>query len=190
MSYPSFDEILNLQYKLTDFRLQYWVEHDLFTWQWWLLAIMLILPWFLWYKIIPKERKAEVLSYGLLLGLLTSQMDEVGITSGAWAYPYQLTQLNRGLNPYNFALIPVFYMIVYYYYPKWKHFIIGNVVIAILATFVVEPILISMGIYKLLHWKLIYSFPIYILLPIVFRIFHYYLIEQHKMETKKSTKPT
>ncbi|MGP4039268.1 hypothetical protein ACTWP4_05065 [Gracilibacillus sp. D59] len=75
MSYPSFEEILDLQYKLADYRKQYWIEHDLFTWQWWLLLLVFIIPWIIWYKVIPKDKKAEVLSYGLSLGLLTSQLD-------------------------------------------------------------------------------------------------------------------
>ncbi|WP_018931829.1 CBO0543 family protein [Gracilibacillus lacisalsi] len=180
MNYPSFEKILDLQYKLADYRKQYWIEHDLFTWQWWLLLLVFIIPWVIWYKVIPKEKKAECLSYGLLLGLLASQLDEIGINSGAWAYSYQLTQLNRGLNPYNFSFIPVAYMIAYYYFPKWKHFILANVAIAILAAFITEPILTKMGIYKTFYWKSLYSFPIYILLPIIFRFLVFYILENNK----------
>ncbi|MUK86882.1 hypothetical protein GMD78_00505 [Ornithinibacillus sp. L9] len=180
MTYPSFEEILDMQHKLSDWRKRYWIEHDLFTWQWWLLLAMFIVPWIIWFKVIPIEKKAECLSFGLLLAALASQLDEIGLNLGAWAYPYQLTQLNRGLNPYNFSFIPVAYMIVYYYFPKWKHFILGNVGVAVLASFVTEPILIKMGIYKTLYWKPIYSFPIYILLPIIFRLIIYYLLEKNK----------
>lgn len=180
MSYPSFEKILELQYKLNDFRGQYWLAHDLFTWQWWFLLLMFIVPWLIWYKIIPKERKAETLSFGLILGIIGSQLDEIGISNGAWAYPYQLSQFNRGLNPYNFTFIPVAYMIVYHYFPKWKHFIIGNIILAIIAAYMTEPILKAMGIYKTFFWKSIYSVLCYIALPILIRWVIYYLLEKNK----------
>jgi hypothetical protein len=127
-----------------------------------------------------KRKKAEVLSYGLLLGILSSQLDEIGISFGAWSYPYQLIQLNRGLNPYNFSLIPSAYMIVYNYFPKWKNFLVGNIIVALIAAFIFGPILEKVGIYKPFYWKSIYSFPIYILLPIIFRYVIYFALQKNK----------
>lgn len=180
MSPPSFEEIVNLQLELHQLRHQYWIQHDLFSFQWWILLFTFILPWILWYKVIPKEKKAEILVFGLLVGILASQLDELGINNGKWAYPFQLTQASRGLNPYNFSFIPVGYMLVYYYFPKWNHFIIANIFLAIIAAFGVEPLLKWLQIYKTLEWSSFYSFPIYILIPIVFRIIVYYFLEKHK----------
>ncbi len=180
MSYPEFNKIMDVQKELHHLRFDYWIGHDIFSIQWWLLLTMFIVPWIIWYKVIPKKYKAEVLSFGLLIGLLSSQLDELGVMTGRWGYPYQLVQTNRGLNPYNFTLIPVGYMLVYYYFPKWKHFILGNTVIGIIAAFGAEPILKFIGIYKPISWKYYYSLPIYIILPIIFRVFVYYFLEKNK----------
>ncbi|OZM58078.1 hypothetical protein CIB95_00420 [Lottiidibacillus patelloidae] len=180
MSYPSFENVIDVQKELHHLRFEYWKGHDLFSLQWWGLLLMFIVPWIIWYKVIPKEKKAEVLSYGLLIGLLSSQLDEIGVMTGTWAYPYQLVQTNRGLNPYNFTLIPVGYMIVYHYFTKWKHFILGNVVIGVIAAFIAEPFLDYTGIYKPINWHYYYSLPIYIVLPIIFRVFVYYFLEKNK----------
>jgi uncharacterized membrane protein YeaQ/YmgE (transglycosylase-associated protein family) len=175
-----FAEIMDVQKTLHNLRFDYWLDHDLFSWQWWVLLIMFLVPWVIWYKVIPKEKKAEVLSFGLLIGLLSSQLDELGVMTGTWSYPYQLVQTNRGLNPYNFTLIPVGYMIVYHYFKKWKHFIAGNIVIGLVAAFIAEPLLKFTGIYKPIHWSYFYSLPIYIILPIVFRVIVYYFLELNK----------
>jgi hypothetical protein len=184
MTNPAFEEIVEVQQTLHRLRFDYWIEHDIFSWQWWLLLSMLIIPWVIWYKVIPKENKAVVLSFGLLIGLLSSQLDEIGVMTGTWSYPYQLVQTNRGLNPYNFTLIPVGYMIVYQYFKKWKPFILGNIVIGFIAAFGAEPLLKYVGIYQPFHWKYYYSLPIYIVLPIIFRVIVYYFLELNK-DTKK-----
>lgn len=54
-------------------------------------------------------------------------------------------------------------MFIYQYFREWKSFIIANVILAAIFTFIAEPITVWLGIYKLDNWKYIYSFPIYIL---------------------------
>jgi len=60
-------------------------------------------------------------------------------------------------------------MLIYQYFTKWKPFITANIVSAAIFTFIGEPLFVMLGIYELIKWKHIYSFPIYIILAIIFK---------------------
>jgi hypothetical protein len=161
-AYPSYDEIRKIEYKLTEMKNEYWLHHDLFTFQWWLLLIIFILPWILWWKYVDKNKVKEILLFGCLLMLLVGLMDDIGVNAHLWSYPYNLVQLIPRLAPIDYGILIVIHMTVYQYFPKWKSFIIANIVMAAIFTFLFEPLTVWLGIYKLDNWKYIYSFPIYV----------------------------
>ncbi len=67
------------------------------------------------------------------------------------------------LIPIDQGIIIVAHMFLYQCFKKWKSFIIANTIMALIFTFICEPITVWLGIYKLENWRYIYSFPIYIL---------------------------
>jgi hypothetical protein len=94
----------------------------------------------------------------LLVGLL----DDIGVNSHLWSYPYKLVQVLPRLVPIDFGILIVAHMTVYQYFKKWKSFIIVNIVMATIFTFILEPLSVWLNIYKLESWKYIYSLPIYV----------------------------
>ena len=162
-NYPSYSEIRNLEYKLTKMKNEYWLHHDLFTFQWWLLLIILILPWILWWRYVDKKRLKEILLFGFLLMLLVVLLDDIGVNAHLWSYPYKLVPIIEQLVPIDNGIIIIAHMTVYQYFPKWKSFIIVNLVMAAFFTFICEPLTVWLDIYKLDNWKYIYSLPIYVI---------------------------
>jgi len=65
--------------------------------------------------------------------------------------------------------MPIFYMIIYQYFTKWKTFLIAITIMAFIFAFILEPLTAWLGIYKLYHWKYWYSFLPYILIGIVIK---------------------
>ncbi|MFP7173882.1 hypothetical protein [Priestia filamentosa] len=55
MTYPSYEEVQNIRSELKEVGYQYWLHHDLFTWQWWVLLIASILPWMIWGYLIKRR---------------------------------------------------------------------------------------------------------------------------------------
>ncbi|MFK7696609.1 CBO0543 family protein [Paenibacillus sp. HJGM_3] len=162
--YPSFEEIKDVNHKLTEMRAQYHRHHDLFTFQWWLLLALLVVPWIIWWKLVDKSRVREILLYGITLAIIIVILDDIGGELGLWSYPYQLIRFIPRLNPVDFSVLPVFHMLVYQYFRSWKSFFVANVIMAFLIAFIAEPIFSWIGIYDLDNWKYFYSFPIYIVI--------------------------
>jgi hypothetical protein len=166
---PSFDQILNAQNYTIQLQVQHWLKYELFTPQACLLLVMLILPWFIWWPLVDKRRFLEIIFYGLLVCTVVTSLDEIGCQLNLWEYRYDIEPLFPRLIPMNFTILPIVYMLIYQYFPRWKPFIAVNVIVAALTAFVGEPIFAWTGIYVMLAWRHIYSFPIYIILAVVFK---------------------
>lgn len=161
--YPSYEQIREVHKELSEMRLEYWIHHNLFSYQWWLLLIVLIVPWIVWWKYVDKNKIGQILLYGSLLMILVTMLDDFGVESHLWSYPYQLINLLPRLISIDQGIIVIAHMFLYQYFPKWKKFLLANTVMAIIFTFIFEPITVWLGIYKLENWRYIYSLPIYII---------------------------
>lgn len=158
--------IVETQKKLTELRLEHWKHEEVFSFQWWLQIALLIIPWIIWWKLVDKKRIGVIFSYGLLVLIFTSLMDNVGVELTLWGYPCLIVPVIVRLFGVNFSILPVSYMLIYQYFTKWTSFLIANTLFALFASFVGEPIYVLLDMYELYKWKYIYSVPIYIALAV------------------------
>jgi hypothetical protein len=162
-------KIVQTQSVFTDMRLEQWLQDTVFTWQWWLLVALFIAPWILWCSVVEKKRIAAIVLLGMFALATASWMDDLGTDLVLWYYPYKLLPVYPQLVPINYAVLPVVYMLIYQYFRPWRSYIAAMVVMAALFSFVAEPVLDYLGMYKMLRWQHYYSFPIYVFIAIVFR---------------------
>lgn len=149
----------------------YWTQEVLFSYQWWIMVFLLIIPFFLWWRLVDKTRIIQISMVGLLTSGMAFILDQIGSSLGYWTYPYTLTHLERDLWAVsNFSLIPFSYMMIYQWFSKWKTYLLGVLLFALFVSFVAEPIFHWLGIYMLLNWKYIYSVPGYVLLGVFVKV--------------------
>jgi len=166
---PSFDEIMEAQNIAIAMQHQHWLHKELFTFQFWLILFMLLVPWILWWKLVDKRRLVEILLYGSLVQTVVTVIDEVGCQLNLWEYPFDIEPLFPRFIPANLTVLPIVFMLLYQFIPRWKPYVIMSTLLASVFSFLMEPLLSWLGIYKLFQWKYIYSFPIYIFLFILFK---------------------
>lgn len=159
-------ELIELTGKINDVRNDYWFKEVIFSFNWWLLLLLTIIPWFLWWKAVDKKRIIEILFYGSLISIYSILLDEIGSYFSLWIYKYQLVPISPRLNPIDLTVMPITYMFVYQFLKKWKSFLIAQLILAFGAAFIAEPVFIWLGIYKPLNWQLYYSFIIYFALGV------------------------
>jgi hypothetical protein len=170
MQNPSFNDIEKLDQILSKIRIEYWLHHILFTPQWWFLMVILIVPWFIFVKLIDKNRIIEVFLFGALASITIVTLDDFGVELQLWTYKYRISFIQR-MNPVDYTLLPISYMLIYQYCKTWKFFILALVCLSFAGAFIVEPLFVWFDIYQMLKWKSIYSIPFYILIPISIRWF-------------------
>jgi hypothetical protein len=151
---------------LTFLQYQQW-RGVLFAYQWWLLLLLLIIPWIAWWKLVDKARLFEILSYALIVVIIGTTLDMYGVKLGLWSYPIKIFYLNPGLITVVWGVLPVIKSLIYQSYPEWKQFTATLILISAIASFIGEPIFHWLGMYKLHKWNYIYSFLGYIPVGVV-----------------------
>jgi hypothetical protein len=143
-----------------------WYSQELWTWRWWLDVAMIILPLYIWWKVVDRKRIYEIVSYGLLINIMASYLDIIGSEYALWMYPVRVLPSMPFLFPVDSVVIPVTFMIVYQKYPKWKGYIITAVIVSLVFSFAAEPLLVWANLYRMVTWHYIYSFPIYVAIAV------------------------
>lgn len=161
------NRILDLTSEITRLDIYEWRYLDLFTWQWWLLVIVLIIPWLVFIKKVDKKRLPETLLLGTWVMIISETFDHIGYELGMWTYLVEIFPLFPRFEEVNFSVLPVTYMLIYQNYRGWKKYVQAITVAAGIFTWVCEPILIWLGLYVPLKWNLSYGFPIYITIGVI-----------------------
>jgi hypothetical protein len=167
---PTDAQLAQLTHELTQARIEHWLIHDLFTWQWWFLLALLIIPWIIFYYIADRKKLPQLWLYGLFMHMVIIKLDSIGFETGHWIYPYKLVPFSSFVAYIDSSPLPVIYMLEYQYFPRWQDFIKISVLTAGVFAFVCEPVLEVMGLYVPLKWYHIYGFPIYIAMPCVMKL--------------------
>ncbi|HYF82410.1 MAG TPA: CBO0543 family protein [Clostridia bacterium] len=168
---PEQQVIVNLQKLLHQVRFSDWINNDIFTFGWWVLLLSLIIPWFIWYRLVDKGRLKEMLLYLAMTSSIAILLDEIGSTLTMWVYPVKVIPILPRLIPANYSMVPIIFVLIYQYFPKWKSFIIANIILTFVFSFILEPILVWMNLYDLITWKYIYSIPTYLFTAILLKWF-------------------
>lgn len=80
------EQLAQMIKELTCARFVNWIETDLFTWQWWFILAILLIPWIIFGYIVNKKQLPQLLLYGTLLMLLTITLDLTGFEMGLWYF--------------------------------------------------------------------------------------------------------
>jgi len=165
-NFITFEQVKNATIKLRDLSYQHWLRDDIHKWTWWLNLSLIIIPIYIWWKFVDKARLVEIIMLGLFVDLIVTVLDVFGSEYVLWTYPDMFLPTIPRLMPIDYMVVPVVYMLIFQYYPKWKSYVFMLIVMSGVFSFLVEPLMIWLNLYALVKWKLIYSFPIYIFIGI------------------------
>ncbi|MCM3118784.1 hypothetical protein M3610_26760 [Neobacillus sp. MER 74] len=169
------DKIYDLIEKAHDKKITFWLENVIFSWQWWVGTLLTVVPWILWFLFRKKGSTYRLLLSGLMVMLISSWLDFVGIALGLWHYNYDVLPFLPSYLPWDFTLIPVIIMFLIQIKPNSNPYI-KALIFAGGSAFIGEPFFALIHIYNPEDWKYIYSFPI---------LFGIYLLG-HLISTKDS----
>jgi len=165
------NELIELHEKYAHLQTDYFMEHALFSWQWWFLIFITVALWIIWAFVVDKQRIKSILITGLFASTITLVLDDIGISMSLWIYPYHLHPFSSQFYPVDIAIIPITYMLLYQYFRKWKHYLAAVTLLILFGLFVAEPFFIKTNLYIPLHWKPLYSSPVYLLVGVFLKGF-------------------
>lgn len=174
---PSFPAILSLRRQVRDYTFDYWIHHDLWSFNWWLLLAIALLPWVLWAKVSKIKQQPEILVYGLFVAIVSLCLDVIGSDLVLWGYYNSIIPTTTPLLPLDISGIPVSYMFLYEYFKTWRTFCIAQFFWAAGSAFLIEPFFIYIKVYEMYQWRHLYSFTAYFLLGIGLRALVKHLVK-------------
>lgn len=165
-NYVSLDKLLELKKATMNLSLQHWYDYELFTWQWWIKFLYLVIPIFAFYKLLDRKRIFEVLTYGLMISIISIILDLTGVNFILWDYPIRFVPIGIFL-VHDLVFIPIVSMLIFQKFSTWKSFATANIILSAVGAYIEEPIAIWINIYKPLNWKHTYSFIVFFTITIL-----------------------
>ncbi len=140
--------------------MKHYVTGVVFSWRWWLLAAIIVLPWVFWLLWHQKHSTSRLLFVGFACIIVAFLVDALGTAFRLWEYPIEILPYMPPLIRWDTTLLPVSVMVFLQYKPDVNR-IIKAAVFAALGAFMIEPGAELLGLYKPILWKHVYSFPFF-----------------------------
>jgi hypothetical protein len=167
--FANYNDVQEIREKLKETSYEHWIHDDVFTWKWWLLLSLTIVPWFIWWRVVDKKGLNEILLYGAFIAISAIILDNIGTDLLWWGYPTKLFQMVPPLFPADITLVPCLMMLVYQWTKTWKSFLLSNFILSLFMAYIGESLFIWLDLYELNEWKLTYSLLFYNIGGIIFR---------------------
>ncbi|WP_223594777.1 CBO0543 family protein [Neobacillus bataviensis] len=164
-----YQQMEELHKSLNQIQKEYWIHTDLFSFQWWVIAVVNFGLFFLFIVLIDRQRILPITIAFLVAFIIVGTLDETGVKFNLWEYPHQLLFFTARFNAADFGIVPSLVALLYQYCSKWKPYIIGNPLLSALISFVGATLFSKMDIYKLLNWNYFYSFLVSLVSLIVIK---------------------
>ncbi len=156
------EEIIKLKEQLHDMYERHYWESEIFSLTWWISIALIILPIIIWWKVADKKRLLELSVFGLLVNVVATLLD-IGLSDHMfWEYPIHVIPQTALFLPVDYIILPVIGTILYQKCPKWLPFLLASTIASAILSFACEPLAVYIRMYRLITWRCIYSFPIYI----------------------------
>ena len=150
--------------------IEHWLRFEVFTWQWWIGIVFIVIPILVWWKLVDKRKILVITTFGFLVNILATVLDITGSELVLWNYTIRILPQIPLLFPVDFILVPIAYMLIFQRYRAWPQFILASTIVALGLAFILEPLAVYIKQYQLISWHYIYSFPIYILISIISKL--------------------
>jgi hypothetical protein len=131
---------------------------------------------------VYKDRIVEMLAYGILMSGILLLIDEIGSDLTLWTYPVKVIPIFPRLMTISSSVAPIIYMLLYQYFPKWKSFIVADIITSAIITLILQPLAVKWNFLILLNWNHIFSTLICIIAALISKL----LIEKVNTVEKKS----
>ncbi len=179
------NQMIQVKMMYKQLSIEHWVKYEVFTWQWWIGVVCVVIPLLLWWKVVDRRRILEITAFGFMVNILATFLDVIGSELLLWNYTIRILPQISLLFPVDFILVPIIYMLIYQRYKAWKQFLSASTIAALTLAFIVEPLAVYIKQYQLISWHYAYSFLLYILIVIIAKIFADKLLSIEVIVSKK-----
>ncbi|MEO2074223.1 MAG: CBO0543 family protein [Bacillus sp. (in: firmicutes)] len=149
---------------------QIWLHHDLWSAHWWSILIINALFFVLLLVLIDRYRILLISLAFVISFIIVGLVDELGTYFDYWEYPHQFLVFTHRFNAVDFAVIPVIMTLCYQYFRRWKAYLVAEVILSAVISFIGIPLCVYFNLYTFEDWNYFYSLIVSIILFIALKI--------------------
>ncbi|BFT74291.1 CBO0543 family protein [Paenibacillus sp. P36] len=165
------NEIEELNVKESRMEFDYWLQQDVFSFQWWVIVIVNLVVFALLLILIDRKRTLSTVLAFMTAFIIVGAVDQIGKFFDLWRYPHQLIPFTENLNAVDFFVVPSIFAYLYQRFSSWKSFLIADVVASLVISYIGEPLFVSLGMYQLMRWSYWQSFIVLVPIAILVKGF-------------------
>lgn len=94
-----------------------------------------------------------------------------------WLHKISLLPLSPAPFPFDYTVLPIFFMLVLQYSYTWRGYIIGTLLASGVFSFIVEPIYLWLGIKHFYKFNLIYMFILVFIVGIILKAIYKWIVK-------------
>ncbi len=158
--------------ELAKLSIQNWTSKEVFSFQWFLMIVVLIIVYVVWLKLIDKKRATELLLIGSLESVAKLLVVAILLDNILGLYEYKIRILPIPANVFatSVTISPIMIMLVTQYTKSWKGYLLWTAVGNAFLNFVILPIYIYLGISEIHNWNVFYHFLVLYAVAICVRL--------------------
>lgn len=92
---PTWGDVVKKREELSTLNLDYYLRHNLFNFDWWLILALTVFSYIIWCRFVDKKRIREILLFGLMIIAIADFIDVLGTGYMLWGYPNMIYQQFR-----------------------------------------------------------------------------------------------
>ncbi|MEH7301016.1 CBO0543 family protein [Neobacillus drentensis] len=147
-----------------------WLHQDIFSAHWWSIVILNAIFFVLLLILIDRYRIVLISLAFMVSFVISGIADEIGNYFDYWEYPHQFLIFTHRFNAVDFAVIPVLMTLCYQYFRKWKTYLVAQVIVSAVISFIGIPLCVYFHLYSMENWNYFNSFIVSIILFIVLKM--------------------
>ena len=144
--------------KLHNLMLTKWLTQDLFSIQWWGIVGFVILSYILCFSLMDKTRLTKTILYGSLISVFSVVIDAVGTSFNLWLYNVNFFPMIPSIFIYDITALPMYFMLIFQRTKSWRTYLVWILGASAFMGFVFTPLMVKIGIGKLIHSNYFISF--------------------------------
>ena len=174
--------------ELARLSLQKWVSDEVFTYQWFILAGVLLLAYVVWLKLVDRSRGTELLLIGALESVGKAiYIIIVGNVFGLFDYTIRLMPIITNIFATSVTVSPIIIMLVHQYTSSWKGYLIWSAIGLGALNLIVFPIYVAIGALQFHHgWNVFFHFLGAYLIAVCVRLVFLWITGTQKRLTEQA----
>jgi len=153
--------------ELTDTRYSLWTQYTLFTWQWWMLAVLCVVFLTAFVVLLARGNALKMLAFYGIIYVINRNLDDLATAKDWYDYRMQLEPIIPTMLPANLFVIPMAMSMIYQLFQGWRSFLVASSLFSAASAYGALPFMKQVGIYLPKLWDSSYSFVSLVLMALL-----------------------